>query len=50
MKTKHCEQLKQAALQIPLAGRCSSGNIGCQAVCVEKNFHTAKAQHDIYFC
>jgi hypothetical protein len=33
MKTKHCEQLKQAALQFPWARCCSSGNIGCQAIC-----------------
>jgi hypothetical protein len=27
--TKHCVQLKQAALQIPLAGIHSNGNFGC---------------------
>jgi hypothetical protein len=42
MITKRCEQLKQVALQIPWAGHCSSGNIGCQAICVEKTTHTAK--------
>jgi hypothetical protein len=42
MNTKHCEKLKQAALQIPWGGRCSSSNIGCQTICVEKTTHTAK--------
>jgi hypothetical protein len=42
MNTKHCEQLKQAALQFLWAGRCSSGNIGCQTICVENTTHTAK--------
>jgi hypothetical protein len=42
MNTKHCEQLKQAALQFPWAGRCSSGNIGCQTVYVENTRHTAQ--------
>ena len=47
--TKHCEQLKQAALQIPLAGSCSSGNIGCCAVRIANTIHTTKTQHEIYF-
>jgi hypothetical protein len=42
MNTKHCEQLKQAALQIPWAGSCRRGNIGCLAACVEKTTHTAE--------
>jgi hypothetical protein len=42
MNTKHCDQLKQAALQFPWAGRCSSGNIGCLAIYVDKTTHTAK--------
>ena len=42
MNTKHCEQLKQAALQIPWAGSCRCGNIGCLAACVEKTTHTAE--------
>jgi hypothetical protein len=42
MNTKHCEQHKQAALQFPWAGRCSSGNIGCLAICVDYTTHTAK--------
>jgi hypothetical protein len=40
MNTKHCVQLKQAALQIPWAGSCNSGNIGCQAVYAENNTHS----------
>jgi hypothetical protein len=42
MNTKHCEQLKQAALQIPWAGSCRHGNIGCLAACVKKTTHTAE--------
>jgi hypothetical protein len=42
MKTKHCAQLKQAALQIPWAGSYSSGNISCQAVYVASTTHTVK--------
>jgi hypothetical protein len=42
MNTKHCKQLKQAALQIPWAGSCRRGNIGCLAACVEKTTHTAE--------
>jgi hypothetical protein len=45
MNTKYCAQLKQAALQIPWEGSCSSGNIGCQAVYVEKTTQTVKTQH-----
>jgi hypothetical protein len=45
MNTKHCAQLKQAALEIPWAGCYSSGNIGCQAFYVEKTTHTVKTQH-----
>jgi hypothetical protein len=42
MNTKHCEQLKQAALHIPWAGSCTRGNIGCLAACVKKTTHTAE--------
>jgi hypothetical protein len=42
MNTKHCGQLKQVALQIPWAGSCRRGNIGCLAASVEKTTHTAE--------
>jgi hypothetical protein len=42
MNTKHCEQLKQAALQIPWAGSCRRGNIGCLIACVVQTTHTTK--------
>ena len=35
--TKHCEQLKRAALKIPWAGSFSSGYIGCLTIYAEKN-------------
>jgi hypothetical protein len=40
--TKHCAQLKQAALQIPLAGIYSNGNFGCRSLLLQKYSNTAK--------
>jgi hypothetical protein len=42
MNTKHCEQLKQAALQIPWAGSCRCGNIGCLVAIVDQTTHTTE--------
>jgi hypothetical protein len=42
MNTKHCEQLKQAGLQIPWAGSCRRGNIGCLAEYVDQTTHTTE--------
>jgi hypothetical protein len=46
VNTKHCVPHKQAALQIPLAGSCSSANFGCQAVYAAKTTHLVKTQHE----
>jgi type IV secretory pathway VirB6-like protein len=42
--TKHCAQLKQAALQIPLAGIYSNGNFGCRSLLQQNTAQTIKTQ------
>jgi hypothetical protein len=48
--TKHCAQLKQAALQIPLAGIYSNGNFGCRLLLLQNTAQTIKTQPKKHFC